>query len=48
MLIDIYLKFGEDIVKVFQVTERTRFSDGLNYKGNNYKRYMQELYRQYS
>ena len=28
MLVNIYIKFHEDILKGFQVTERTRFCDG--------------------
>ena len=35
MLIDIYMKFLEDILNMFQVTERTRFCDGQSIKGNN-------------
>ena len=34
MLIDIYMKFLEDILNRFQVTERTRFCDGQSSKGN--------------
>ena len=37
MLIDIYMKFLEDILNRFQVTERTRFCDGQSSKGNNSK-----------
>ena len=38
MLIDIYMKFLEDILNRFQVTERTEFCDGQNSKGNKSKR----------
>ena len=38
MLIDIYMKFREDILNRFQVTERTRFCDIQSSKGNNSKR----------
>ena len=37
MLIDIYMKFLEDILNRFQDTERTRFCDGQSSKGNNSK-----------
>ena len=37
MLIDIYMKFLEDILNRFQVTEETRFCDGQSSKGNNSK-----------
>ena len=37
MLIDIYMKFLEDILNRFQATERTRFCDGQSSKGNNSK-----------
>ena len=37
MLIDIHIKFHEDILNRFQVTERTRFCDGQSSKGNNSK-----------
>ena len=37
MLIDIYLKFLEDILNRFQVTERTRYCDGQSFKENNSK-----------
>ena len=37
MLIDIYMKFLEDILNRFQVTERTLFCDGQSTKGNNSK-----------
>ena len=36
-LIDIYMKFLEDILKRFQVTERIQFCDGQKSKGNNSK-----------
>ena len=35
MLIDIYMKFLEDSLNRFQVTERTQFCDGQSSKGNN-------------
>lgn len=34
-LIDIHMKFREDILKSFQVTEWTQFCDGQISKGNN-------------
>ena len=34
---DIYMKFLEDILNRFQVTERTQFCDRQNFKGNNSK-----------
>ena len=34
---DIYMKFLEDILNRFQVTERTRFCDRQNSKENNSK-----------
>ena len=37
MLIDIHIKFREDILNGFQVTEWTRFYDGQSFKGNNSK-----------
>ena len=37
MLIDIYMKFLEDILNRFQVTEWTRFCDGQSSKENNSK-----------
>ena len=37
MLIDIYIKFLEDILNRFQVTERTQLCDGQSSKGNNSK-----------
>ena len=37
MLIDIYMKFLEDILNRFQVTERTRFCDGQSSKENKSK-----------
>ena len=37
MLIDIHMKFHEDILNSFQVIERTRFCDGQKSKGNNSK-----------
>ena len=37
MLTDIYMKFHEDILNRFQVTELTRFCDGQSSKGNNSK-----------
>ena len=37
MLNDIYMKFLENILNRFQVTERTRFCDGQSSKGNNSK-----------
>ena len=37
MLIDVYMEFLEDILNRFQVTERTRLSDGQSSKGNNSK-----------
>ena len=37
MLINIYMKFLEDIFNRFQVTQRTRFCDGQSSKGNNSK-----------
>ena len=37
MLIDIYMKFLEDILNRFQVTERLRFCDGQSSKANNSK-----------
>ena len=37
MLIDIYMKFLEDILDRFQVTVRTRFCDGQSSKGYNSK-----------
>ena len=43
MLIDIYMKFLEDILNRFQVTERTLFCDGQSFKENNSKSIMQEL-----
>ena len=35
MLIDIYIKFLEDILNKFKVTERTRFFNRQSSKGNN-------------
>ena len=35
MLTDNYMKFLEDILNRFQVTERTQFGDGQSSKGNN-------------
>ena len=35
MLIDIYMKFLEDILNRFQVTEQTQFCDGQSSKRNN-------------
>ena len=35
MLIDIYMRFLEDILNSFQVTEQTRFCDGQSSKGNS-------------
>ena len=37
LLIDIYMKFREDSLKRFQVTEGKRFCDGQSSKGNNLK-----------
>ena len=37
IFIDIYMKFLEDILNRFQVTERTRFCDRQNSKENNSK-----------
>ena len=37
MLIDIYMKFLEDILNRFQVIEQTRFCDGQSSKENNSK-----------
>ena len=37
MLIDIYMKFREDSLNGFQVTEWTRFCDRQSSKGNNSK-----------
>ena len=37
MLIDTYMKFLEDILNKFQVTERTRFCASQNSKENNSK-----------
>ena len=37
MLIDIHMKFREDIFNCFQVIERTQFNDGQTSKGNNSK-----------
>ena len=37
MLIDIYMKFFEDILNRFQVTEQTQFCDGQSSKENNSK-----------
>ena len=37
MLIDIYMKFPEDIMNRFQVTEQTQFCDGQSSKENNSK-----------
>ena len=37
MLNDIYMKFLEDILNRFQVTQRTRFCDGQSSEGNNSK-----------
>ena len=37
MLIDIYMKFHEDSLNGFQVTERTQFCDGQSSKENNSK-----------
>ena len=34
MLLDIHMKFLEDILNRFQVTEPTRFCDGPSSKGN--------------
>ena len=44
MLIDIYMKFLEDILNRFQVTERTRFCDRQSSKGNNSKSIKQKLW----
>ena len=38
MLIDIYIKFREDILNGFQVIEWTLLYDGQSSKGNNSKR----------
>ena len=35
MLIDIYMKFLEDILNRFQVTEQTQFCNGQHSKENN-------------
>ena len=32
MLIDIYMKFLEDILNTFQVTEQARFCDGTKFQ----------------
>ena len=45
MLIDIYMKFLEDILNRFQVTERTRFCDGQSSKGNNSKSIILKKYK---
>ena len=37
MLTDIYMKFLEDILNRFQVTEQTQFCNGQSSKGNNSK-----------
>ena len=37
MLIDIYMKFHEDNLNDFQVTEQTQFCDWQSSKGNNSK-----------
>ena len=37
MLINIYIKFHEDILNSFQVIDLTRFCDGQKSKGNNSK-----------
>ena len=37
MLIDIYMKFLEEVLNRFQTTELTRFCDGQSSKGNNSK-----------
>ena len=37
MLIDIYMKFLEDILNKFQVKEQKQFCDRQNSKGNNSK-----------
>ena len=37
MLVDIYMKFLEDILNRFQVTKRTQFCEGQSSKGNNSK-----------
>ena len=37
MLNDIYMKFLDDILNRFQVTERIQFCDGQSSKGNNSK-----------
>ena len=37
MLTDTYMKFLEDILNMFQVTERTRSCDGHSSKGNDSK-----------
>ena len=37
MLIDIYMKFLEDILNMFQVTEWTWFCEGQSSKGNSSK-----------
>ena len=34
-IVEIYMKFLEDILNRFQVTERTRFCDGQSSKENN-------------
>ena len=44
MLIDIFMKFLENILNRFQITERTRFCDGQSSKGNNLKSKRQELW----
>ena len=38
MLIDIHIKFHDDILNSFQVMERIRFCDSQKFKGNNSKR----------
>ena len=37
MMIDLYMKFLENILNRFQITERTQFCDGQSSKGNNSK-----------
>ena len=35
LLIDIYIRFGEDSMNSLEVTEQTQFCDGQSSKGNN-------------
>ena len=44
MLIDIHIKFCEDILNNFQVIELTRFCDGQSSKGNNSNKYICKSY----